>query len=330
MSSGAANLGSSFNDMLAAEGQSPLVRGSVTTLQVNVGKLCNMACTHCHVEAGPARAEIMAPDTARQVLELIGHSEQIEVLDLTGGAPELNPSFKDMVHGARALGCEVIDRCNLTVLLEPGHETLPAYLAEHHVRLVASMPCYLEENVNKQRGPDAYTRSVEALRRLNQLGYGQPGSGLEINLVYNPGGAFLPPDQAGLEAQYKAQLDERFGITFNQLLTITNMPIHRFEGMLRRSGEYQSYMQTLVERCNPMTLPDLMCRSMASVSWDGVLYDCDFNQMIALPIVDDGGAPRTLANTPSLDALEGSLIATDRHCYGCTAGAGSSCAGALR
>jgi radical SAM/Cys-rich protein len=298
----------------------------VTTLQVNLGKLCNQACSHCHVDAGPARTEVMSGRVAERILELLAVSEGIEVVDCTGGAPELCPSFRRMVSGARDLGRRVIDRCNLTILLEPGQEDLPEFLARHAVTVVASLPCYLEENVDGQRGGGVFGRSLRALSRLNALGYGRPGSGLALDLVYNPVGARLPPPQAQLEADYREQLSRRFGIVFDRLLTITNMPIQRFAKQLERQGDYDTYMQLLVSHFNPATLGDLMCRSQLSVGWDGRLFDCDFNQMLELPL---GSGDRTIFDVSTLDAFESDHIATGQHCFGCTAGAGSSCQGSI-
>ncbi|RMG14376.1 MAG: radical SAM/Cys-rich domain protein [Deltaproteobacteria bacterium] len=320
----------SFDRALRTAGLGPLRRTGVTTLQVNVGKRCNMACHHCHVEAGPNRTEIMSREVAERVMALLEASTQVEVVDLTGGAPELNPSFRWLVSEARRLGRRVIDRCNLTVLFEPGMEDLPAFLADQQVEIVASLPCYQPENVEKQRGRGAFEKSIEALKRLNALGYGRPDSGLVLNLVYNPVGPSLPPPQAELEAAYKRELAEHFGIAFNHLLTITNMPIKRFAAQLARSGAHEAYMSLLVAHFNPETIPDLMCRSLVSVGWDGRLYDCDFNQMLEIPLGATENPQATIWTLDSLDPLEGAHVATDDHCYGCTAGAGSSCSGALR
>ncbi len=321
----------SFDASLRAAGAGVLRRGPVTTLQVNVGKLCNMACHHCHVEAGPKRTEIMSRAVAARVVELLADNPGIELVDLTGGAPELNPSFRWLVSEARRLGRRVIDRCNLTVLFEPGMEELPGFLAEQRVEVVASLPCYQRDNVETQRGMGAFGKSVEALRLLNGLGYGRPGSGLVLDLVYNPIGPSLPPPQASLEAAYRRELGELFGIEFSRLLTITNMPIKRFAHLLERTGQHEAYMSLLVNHFNAATVPGLMCRSLLSVGWDGRLYDCDFNQMLELPLGADAGRPaRTLWALGPLASLEGARVATGDHCYGCTAGAGSSCGGALR
>jgi radical SAM/Cys-rich protein len=315
-----------FADTLAAHGLPPLARGPVTTLQVNAGKLCNQACHHCHVEAGPKRTEIMSEGVADRVLELLAASPDVTTVDLTGGAPELNPHFRRLVRETRALGRAVIDRCNLTVLFEPGMDDLAEFLAEHAVAVMASLPCYGAENVEKQRGAGVFDKSIHALQRLNALGYGR-GAGLALDLVYNPVGAFLPPPQAELEARYRDELGRGFGIDFDRLLTITNMPIKRFAEALARAGEQAAYMGLLVNHFNPATVDGLMCRSLLSVGWDGALYDCDFNQMLELPL---GGGPATIFDVPGLGDLTGAPIATAAHCYGCTAGTGSSCGGALQ
>jgi len=303
-----------------------LRRGALATLQVNVGRRCDLACHHCHVEAGPKRTESMAARTAERVLALLAASPGIEVLDLTGGAPELNPHFRALVAGARALGRRVIDRCNLTVLFEPGQADTAAFLAAQGADVVASLPCYTADNVDAQRGRRVFARSIEALRLLNRLGYAQPGSPLALDLVYNPLGPTLPPPQAELEARYRVELRERFGIEFRRLLTITNMPIKRFARALEREGRASAYMALLVSHFNESTLDGVMCRSLVSVDWEGRLYDCDFNQMLELPL---GAEARTIWDVDRLDALAGAPIATAPHCFGCTAGAGSSCGGAL-
>jgi radical SAM/Cys-rich protein len=320
----------SFDESLRAAGAGPLLRGPVTTLQVNVGKLCNMACHHCHVEAGPKRTEIMSREVAARVVDVLAANPGVDLVDLTGGAPELNPSFRWLVAEVRRLGRRVIDRCNLTVLFEPGMEEFAGFLAVHQVEVVASLPCYQLENVEKQRGKGAFGKSVQALRLLNGLGYGRPGSGLVLDLVYNPVGPSLPPAQASLEGAYRRELGELFGIEFSRLLTIANMPIKRFAHLLERTGQQEAYMSLLVNHFNAATVPGLMCRSLVSVGWDGQLYDCDFNQMLEIPLGADTGRPRTVWTLNSLDALEGARVATADHCYGCTAGAGSSCGGALR
>ncbi|AHE97910.1 arsenosugar biosynthesis radical SAM (seleno)protein ArsS [Thioalkalivibrio paradoxus] len=302
-------------------------RSAVTTLQVNLGYVCNQTCFHCHVNAGPNRKESMAHETVENVLAFLGRSG-VHTLDLTGGAPELNPHFRELVSRARALGVEVIDRCNLTVLGQPGQQDLAAFLASHRVAVIASLPCYLEENVNAQRGDGVFDGSLSGLRALNALGYGQPGSGLELNLVFNPQGPQLPPPQAALEADYRAHLGNRYGIVFNRLLTIANMPINRFAKTLARKGEYNRYLQLLRQAHQDANLEQVMCRSLVSVDWQGFAYDCDFNQMLHIPLAA-GGRPRSHIRDLDPAALAGRNIAVADHCYGCTAGQGSSCGGAL-
>jgi len=315
-----------FESMLATHGQQSLYRSTPTVLQVNVGKRCNQACRHCHVNAGPTRTEVMTPETVDRILELLSCSPSIEVVDITGGAPELNPSFQHLVSGARSTGRNVIDRCNLTVLSEPGQENTAEFLATQRVEVIASLPCYGPDNVDAQRGSGVFERSIEALRLLNRLGYADPESGLKIHLVYNPMGAFLPPDQEGLQRAYKARLQEDFGVSFNHLYTLTNMPIERFASDLRRQDMLESYIDLLCSNFNPAAVPGLMCLNTVSVGWEGDLYDCDFNQMLEIPA---GGTRRTVWEMDSLDALAGDAVATGVHCLGCTAGAGSSCRGAL-
>lgn len=301
----------------------PLRRQATTILQVNLGYLCNLSCVHCHVNAGPTRTELMDRDTVELVLAVI-RQRGIQVLDLTGGAPEMNPHFRYLVSEARKLGVEVIDRCNLTILLEEGYEDMAAFLAEQQVHIVASLPCYLEDNVNKQRGKGVYQGSMEAIRRLNQLGY---GDSLPLDLVYNPTGPSLPPPQAALEADYKRELAERFGLRFNSLLTITNMPISRFGAVLLAHEQFDDYMQLLRANFNQQTLPAVMCRSTISVDYRGYLYDCDFNQMLHMPQGNHASHPH-LSSLLEAD-LEGEAVYVADHCFGCTAGAGSSCGGAL-
>ncbi len=304
----------------------PISRGHLQTLQVNLGYVCNMTCVHCHVNAGPNRTESMDLETVEQVLALVAR-EHIAVLDLTGGAPELNPHFRYLVREARALGVQVIDRCNLTVLFEPGQEDLGDFLAEQQVEISASLPCYLEDNVEEQRGKGVYADSIRAIRLLNDLGYGREPS-LRLNLVYNPVGAVLPPPQAGLQEDYRRELGQRFGIQFDELLTITNMPISRFGAVLLAQGEYVSYMQLLRDNFSEANLDTLMCRNLLSVDWQGYVYDCDFNQMLDLPMLASDRR-RHIANLPTGAELVGNPIYTGEHCYGCTAGQGSSCGGAL-
>lgn len=315
-----------FAATLARHGLPPLRRLAPTTLQLNVGRRCDLACHHCHVEAGPRRSETLDARTAARVLELLAREPALATLDLTGGAPELCAQFRPLVEGARALGREVIDRCNLTVLLLPEQADTAEFLAAHGVRIVASLPCYTQENVDSQRGRGVFAGSLAALRRLNALGYGAPGSPLGLDLVYNPLGASLPPDQGELEQRYRAELRERFGIEFHRLFTLTNVPVRRFAHALARDGREAEYLSLLVNHFNPATVDALMCRSLVSVGWDGALYDCDFNQMLELPL---GGRRRSVWDVESLAALEGERIATDVHCHACTAGAGSSCGGAL-
>jgi radical SAM/Cys-rich protein len=315
-----------FTAALAEHGLPVLRRAAVETLQVNVGKRCDLACHHCHVEAGPKRTEAMSADTAARVIELLAAHPALRTLDLTGGAPELNENFRDLVRAARELGRDVIDRCNLTVLFEPGQEDTAEFLAAQGVKVVASLPCYTKDNVDAQRGKRVFERSVEALRRLNALGYAAPGSDLALDLVYNPLGPSLPPEQSKLEATYKSELRDNLGIEFDRLATITNMPIKRFAHALERDGRHAEYMGLLVNHFNPSTVPALMCRFLVSVGWDGALYDCDFNQMLELPL---GAHPQTIFELDDVAELENALITTDSHCFGCTAGSGSSCGGAL-
>ena len=315
-----------FDVTLEKRGHPDLRVLRIDTLQVNVGKLCNQTCTHCHVDAGPTRTEIMTRETADAVLDVVRRYPELHTMDITGGAPEMNPHFEYLVERCRALGRHVIDRCNLTVFFVRDKQHLPKFLADHRVEVVASLPCYLEENVDQQRGKGVYGRSIEALRQLNALGYGQEGSGLILNLVYNPLGPKLPPPQAALETDYRGELAKRFGIRFNRLYTITNMPISRFLDDLHRSGQYEAYMEKLITSFNPSSVDGLMCRNLISVNWDGRLSDCDFNQMLDLPV--DGAAPQTIREF-DLALLARRRVVTGMHCYGCTAGAGSSCGGAI-
>jgi radical SAM/Cys-rich protein len=321
----------SFASMLRRHGLGVLRRGAVETIQVNVGKLCNQACHHCHVDAGPKRTEIMTAPAAERVIAVVAASPTVTTVDLTGGAPELNPSFGFLVESARRLGRRVIVRSNLTVIHVPGMDWLPGFFREHGVELICSLPCYTAENVDGQRGTGVFEKSIEALRRLNRLGYGMPASELALSLVYNPVGAFLPPAQAALEARYREELRRLFAVEFHRLLTITNMPIKRFAEQLRRWGQHDAYMGLLVNHFNAAAVPRLMCRSLVSVGWDGGLYDCDFNQMLDLPLGAGGGPNgRTIWEVTDLSGLAGEPIATASHCLGCTAGAGSSCGGALQ
>jgi radical SAM/Cys-rich protein len=315
-----------FEDALTQAGLGPLRRAAPSWLQINLGKRCNQTCAHCHVDAGPHRREQMSDEVLDDVLRALSQNPSLTLLDITGGAPELHPRFRDLVRGARALGRRVMDRCNLTVLLEPGQEDTASFLAAEQVEIVASMPCYLRDNVERQRGRGVYDASVEALRRLNALGYGQPGSGLVLSLVYNPGGAFLPPSQTALEADYRRRLLDDHGLVFTNLLTITNLPIARFAADLSRQGKAAQYQTLLEANFNAATVPGLMCRHLVSVSWDGELYDCDFNQMLNLPTP---GPRRHVRELGDVTGLADAPIAVGRHCFGCTAGAGSSCGGAL-
>jgi radical SAM/Cys-rich protein len=313
--------------LLARTDFPPLQRKRLETLQVNLGYVCNQACLHCHVNAGPTRTESMSGQTVDRVLEYLVASGA-GCLDLTGGAPELNPHFRRMVRAARALGARVIDRCNLTVLFEPGQEDLAGFLAAERVEIVASLPCYTPELVDRQRGPGVYELSIAAIARLNALGYGHDGSGLALDLVYNPQGPSLPPPQAGLEADYKRVLGERHGIAFNRLYTLVNMPIQRFGSTLVSKGQFNAYMQLLRGAHSDANLDGVMCRSLVSIDWRGYLYDCDFNQMLGLPLALAGRARPHLADVLDQD-LDGNPIVVRDHCYGCTAGQGSSCGGAL-
>lgn len=325
--------GEKFTELLEAHGQQDIRRRTITTLQINVGKLCNQACHHCHVDASPKRTEIMTERTADRIVELLQASPDIDTFDITGGAPELNANFERLAVEAYSCGQTVIVRCNLTVLFEPGMERLPEIYRENGLQVVASLPCYLSENVDKQRGAGVFDKSIAALKLLNGLGYGSPESGLELHLVYNPIGAVLPPCQEELEQLYKVELRRRYGIEFNSLFTITNMPISRFAEQLRREGKVEEYMELLANNFNPLTLGGLMCESMVSVSWDGKLYDCDFNQMLEMPVEDPRrlGAVEspTIWDIPDLKFLEGHVVRTADHCLGCTSGSGSSCGGAL-
>ncbi len=300
-----------------------LHRERLTTLQVNLGYRCNQTCLHCHVNAGPNRTEEMADATIELIPRVLA-ARGLSTLDLTGGAPELHPRFRWLVEAVRRLGVKVIDRCNLTILSEPGQEDLADFLAAQGVEIVASLPCYLEDNVDGQRGKGVFERSIAGLRRLNALGYGKPGSGLSLHLVFNPTGPHLPPGQTGLEAAYKQELQSRYGIVFNHLYTLANMPILRFGSTLVSKGTFGDYMQLLKASHNPDNLEQVMCRELVSVDWRGRLYDCDFNQMLGLPLP----GPATLADLLANKDFRQPIQVAD-HCYGCTAGQGSSCGGAL-
>lgn len=304
-----------------------LRRKPIDTLQVNLGYRCNQTCVHCHVNAGPHRTEAMDEPTTRLVLQVL-EARRLGTLDLTGGAPELNRHFRDLVRGARALGVRVIDRCNLTILSEPGQEDLAAILAGQEVEVTASLPCYSAANVDRQRGDGVFERSIAGLQALNALGYGQPGSGLVLNLVYNPQGPVLPPPQGPLEADYKRELFEHFGIRFNRLFALTNMPVQRFGSTLLSKGSFETYMQLLKSSYRAENLDTVMCRNLVSVDWQGYLHDCDFNQMLGLPASLAGKARPHLRDLLETDG-DGAPIRVADHCYGCTAGQGSSCGGAL-
>ena len=303
-----------------------LTRTPLQILQVNLTARCNLACTHCHVESGPKRSEALDARGIDRLIELLPTATGLHTLDLTGGAPELHPDFRRLAAAGRAHGLKVIDRCNLTVLFEPGQEDTAEFLAAQGIAVVASLPCYSSANVDKQRGKGVFGQSIDALQRLNALGYGRADSGLDLDLVYNPGGPSLPPSQAALEADYRRRLMDDFGIAFNRLFTLANMPIKRFAHALARDGQHERYMQLLIEHFNPRAAEGVMCRNLVSIGWDGALYDCDFNQMLALPAA---GRRRTLWDIERLDAIDSDPISFRDHCYGCTAGAGSSCGGAL-
>jgi radical SAM/Cys-rich protein len=315
-----------FDAALARAGLPRLRRESAGTLQLNLTRRCNLACHHCHVDSSPIRTEQMAPETVERVLELLAASPEVECVDLTGGAPELHPQFRRIVEVVRSLGRAVIDRCNLTVFFEPGQEGLPEFLARHQVRVVASLPCYQRENVERQRGRGVFSASIEALRMLNALGYGKPGSPLLLDLVFNPQGAALPGPQAELERDYRRELGAQFGIEFHRLLALANMPIARFARDLERAGRSAEYRALLVDHFNPAAAERVMCRALVSVDHAGRLYDCDFNQALEIPA---GAGRATVWDVARLSDLVGTPIATADHCFGCTAGAGSSCGGAL-
>ncbi len=316
---------SPFDRQLTRVGLHPLHATGITVFQINVGKLCNQTCRHCHVDAGPDRQEIMTRETAELCIKALAQTD-IPTLDITGGAPELNPQFRWLVEQARALGRHVMDRCNLSVLLLPSQTDLAEFLARHRVEVIASLPYFRSSQTDAQRGDGVFDKSMQALRLLNKLGYGVEGSGLTLNLVQNPVGAFLPPKQEAIEAQFRRELARHHGVVFNHLYTITNMPISRFLEFLIESGNYEGYMERLANAFNPAAAAGVMCRYTISIGWEGTLYDCDFNQMLDLPV--SHGAPRHIrAFDPAL--LHGRRIVTGNHCYGCTAGAGSSCGGSV-
>ena len=304
-----------------------LRRSRLETLQVNLGYRCNQSCVHCHVNAGPKRTEEMSAGNVDTVIAFLKANRQVNTLDLTGGAPEMNPHFKRLVLAVRALGVRVMDRCNLTILEEPGFEDMAAFLAANRVEIVASLPCYQEDNVDRQRGKGTFEASIRALRRLNALGYGGQDGPLLLNLVYNPQGAALPPPQESLEQAYKTHLADAFGVVFNQLFTITNMPIQRFGSTLISKGQFESYMSLLKSAHRDHNLDGVMCRNLLSIDWQGFAYDCDFNQQLGLGLIAD--RPRVHLSDLSAAGVEGRPIRVADHCFGCTAGQGSSCGGAL-
>jgi len=320
----AVNTHVSFTDMLKRHHTWPLTRAALSELQINVGRLCNQACNHCHVDAGPKRLEIMTWDTMEKILAW-SENAGITKVDITGGAPEMNPHFKQFVESFIKLGARITSRCNLSILLEPGYETLVDWYACHGIRLVCSLPCYTKDNVDSQRGKGVFEKSISALKLLNGAGYGLTDK-LVLDLVYNPGNALLPPDQDKLEREYRCRLGDEFGISFSNLLTITNLPINRFRHFLEITGQLESYQTLLENNFNANTVPGLMCRHIISIDWRGFVYDCDFNQMIDLPL--SAHTPVKLWELAAED-LSGKNVGTGNHCYGCTAGAGSSCGGSL-
>jgi radical SAM/Cys-rich protein len=306
----------------------PIRRGALDTLQINVGYRCNQSCVHCHVAAGPNRTEEMSGEVIDTVLAFL-ERRRIATLDVTGGAPELNPHFRRLVIAARDMGVRVMDRCNLTIFEVAGQESLPDFLAGEQVEIIASMPCYLEDNVDRQRGKGVFDGSIRGLRKLNALGYGREGSGLVLNLVYNPQGAALPPPQEALEADYKRVLGDEFGVVFNGLFTMANMPIQRFGSMLVSKRQFDTYVALLRDAHRDENLAGVMCRNLVSVDWRGQVYDCDFNQMLDLPLRRDGRERVRLADLLD-DDVAGNPVRVAGHCFGCTAGQGSSCGGALK
>ncbi|MEL6659859.1 MAG: arsenosugar biosynthesis radical SAM (seleno)protein ArsS [Bacteroidota bacterium] len=316
-----------FTDQLAAIGHRPLQVKPVEIFQLNIGKLCNQTCAHCHVDAGPDRKEEnMDRATLERCLEIIAAVPSITTVDITGGAPEMNPHFRWFVEEVSALGKQVIDRCNLTILrANPKYHDLPEFFAKHKVQVVSSLPYFSKKRTDSQRGDGVFEDSIKALQMLNEVGYGKEGTGLELHLVYNPSGAFLPAGQETLQAEFKRQLKRKYDIEFNMLFAITNLPIARFLDYLLESGNYEEYMEKLVEAYNPATVDGLMCRNTLSISWDGYIYDCDFNQMLDLKVASSSQH----INDFDLDALQQRSVVLNQHCYGCTAGAGSSCGGEI-
>lgn len=313
-----------FKDKVKLE-KLEIKRHKIETLQVNIGKKCNQACKHCHVASGPTRDENMDLKTVDRLIELLKFDNNITTVDITGGAPELNPHFTHFVKEVRKMGFHVIDRCNLTALLEPGQENTAKFLAENQVEIVASLPCYTQQNVDAQRGAGTFDKSIRVLQLLNEIGYGKESGELTLNLVYNPGGAFLPGQQQKLEMDYKARLHKEFGISFNNLFTITNMPVNRFGQQLREEGKYEEYMQLLSDNFNACSAVNVMCSKLVSIGWDGKIYDCDFNQMLEKTIDDTNN---TIFAISSFSDISENIVLHDA-CFGCTAGSGSSCGGAL-
>jgi radical SAM/Cys-rich protein len=315
-----------FREKLEVTGFYPLKPAKLEILQVNLGKMCNQVCKHCHVDAGPDRKEIMTQETMSEILAKLEQTE-IRVVDLTGGAPELNPNFRWFVEELHRMGKHIMVRCNLTIILaNPKFHDLPEFFKQHRIEVVSSLPFYTSARTDRQRGDGVFEKSIEALRMLNAVGYGKQDTGLMLNLVYNPAGAFLPPSQSALEKEYKQELSRQFGIEFNHLFTITNLPISRFLDFLIRSGNYERYLEELIDAFNPSAVPGVMCRNTLSVGWDGSLYDCDFNQMLNLKV--SCGRSNHIRDF-DLQTLQDRSIVVGRHCFGCTAGSGSSCGGAL-
>ena len=313
-----------FEEKFKETGESKLAATEVETLQINIGKMCNQVCKHCHVDAGPDRKEIMTRETMQQCIDALAKTN-IKTVDITGGAPEMNPDFKWFVSEIKKLNRHIIVRSNLTILVSNGFEGYPKFLADNNVEIISSLPYYTASNTDRQRGDGVFDKSIQAIKALNELGYGKDDSRLIFNLVYNPLGAFLPPRQESLEKDYKRELWNKFGLVFNNLYTITNLPISRFLDYLVESGNYLNYMNRLISAFNPAAALNVMCRNTISIGWDGQLYDCDFNQMLELPV--NHGSPKYISDfEPKL--LNNRLIVTGQHCYGCTAGAGSSCGGA--
>lgn len=318
----------SFSEMLRLSGQFPLTAGGIEIFQVNLGKMCNQTCRHCHVDAGPDRKEIMSRQTMETALEKLAKApHSVTTVDITGGAPEMNPDFRWFVEAITALGKKIIVRCNLTIIVaNRKFHDLPEFFRKHNVEVVSSLPSYTADRTDRQRGEGVFNDSISALKMLNRAGYGQPGSGLILNLVYNPAGAFMPPPQAALENEYHTELFQEHGVRFNNLFTITNMPISRYLDYLLTTGNLERYMEKLIGAFNPAAVQHVMCRNTLSIGWDGTVYDCDFNQMLDLPVINQGGAHLKDLNWDTLSNRE---IVTNEHCYGCTAGSGSSCGGSL-